>query len=221
MNAGLLAASLRRKISERGVLGSLKLIAERLAPKRDEFDRRYGTDTTRKVDVFALGASPDQLKHATRYEATDGESAARAIRSLPIDPRDYIFVDIGAGKGRVVLVASLFPFKQAIGVELSSKLTRVMRKNFSVFKEPRQKCKNLLAICQDALSFELPNSNLVLFLYNPFDGEVMRAISERVEAFSREHGKKVFVIYRNAQHREAWNFPVLSAERDNVIFESA
>jgi len=45
------------------------------------------------------------------------------------DIRDYAFIDLGCGKGRVTTVASEFPFREVIGVELSTALAATARAN--------------------------------------------------------------------------------------------
>jgi tRNA G46 methylase TrmB len=46
-------------------------------------------------------------------------TARRVLRSLPLrDHSDYTFVDLGSGKGRMLLIASEFPFRRIVGVEM-------------------------------------------------------------------------------------------------------
>ena len=46
-------------------------------------------------------------------------------RALHLDFQDFNFVDIGSGKGRALLLASDYPFREIIGIELSPELDRV------------------------------------------------------------------------------------------------
>lgn len=200
-----IAFGIARKTREVGVIETAKTAARKLLRRDppDAFDLRYGTDTTRKLDVYALGATLDKLEHANRYEAIPAEIAMRSLEAIPFDLSEYTFIDLGAGKGRSVMLASLYPFKRVIGVELSPKLTHVMAQNFELFTDTGQRCKDLKAICADALEFEFPDSNLVLFLFNPFDAEIMQTVVNRLEKFAANH--MVYVIYRNPKQRAAWD----------------
>ena len=39
------------------------------------------------------------------YEAMPAWLVRRTLEALPIDPRDFVFVDLGAGKGRALMIA--------------------------------------------------------------------------------------------------------------------
>src|SRR3712207_1728851 len=88
------------------------------------FDRRYGTDTTRRLAVEAMRDVPIELaRHAVHYEASAIPKFRRAMRvvgavlgaTLP----QYAFVDVGSGKGLVVMLAAWFPFRQVVGIEMT------------------------------------------------------------------------------------------------------
>lgn len=219
-----LAFGLARKTREVGLLETAKIGFRKLLRRDppDPFDVRYGTDTTRKLDVYALGASIDKLEHATRYEAIPAELALKSLQAIDFDLRSYTFIDLGAGKGRSVMLASLFPFKTVMGVELSPKLTRVMANNFRVFTDNEQRCKDLQAVCADALEFQFPDSNLVLFMYNPFDAEIMQAVVSRLEQFATRHS--VYVIYRRPNQRAVLDrspaFSIVSDHGGEVTYVS-
>ncbi len=60
-------------------------------------------------------------------------------------------------------------------------------------------------VCADAVGYELPREPVVIFLYNPFDGAVMRPFVKRVEASLRENGRTIFVFYLNPVEAGAWD----------------
>jgi len=62
----------------------------------------------------------------------------RAIESLDIDLTDYLFVDIGAGKGKLLLLASHLSFSEIIGVEYAPSLHAVAMKNIQQQKIRRE-----------------------------------------------------------------------------------
>ena len=65
-------------------------------------------------------------EHRLGYEGSHWVGVRRALSRLDVT-RDDVFADFGSGKGPAVLVAATFPFRRAIGVEISDDLTRAAR----------------------------------------------------------------------------------------------
>jgi hypothetical protein len=110
---------------------------------------------------------------------------------------DYTFVDLGSGKGRTLLMASDYPFRRIVGVELLSALNRIAQENISKYRADSQQCFDLQTLCADAGEFELPQEPLVLFFFNPFPESVLIRVSERIEASMASAPKSVYILYHN------------------------
>ncbi|HSS98535.1 MAG TPA: hypothetical protein VLK33_15975, partial [Terriglobales bacterium] len=52
------------------------------------------------------------------YQPTESALFHEMLDSLKIDFREFTFIDLGSGKGRTLLMASDYPFRRIIGVEL-------------------------------------------------------------------------------------------------------
>ena len=77
------------------------------------------------LDVVSSAAA----RYAVRYDPSNPEVVRGLISKLQIDYSRFSFIDFGSGKGRVLLVAAGFPFKEVIGVEFSRELHEVALKN--------------------------------------------------------------------------------------------
>jgi len=127
----------------------------------------------------------------------------RALQQTPnsgqrsLDFRDFTFVDLGSGKGRTLLMASDYPFRRIIGVELLPSLHEIAQENFRQYKSESQKCFALESICADATAFPLPEDPLVIFLFNPFPESGMRKLAANLEQTLRENPRPVHVLYHN------------------------
>jgi SAM-dependent methyltransferase len=205
-----------RKIVEIGIRGTLKHIAFKLTQIfrdvwrssvscSDEFDTRYGTDTAKIVGVWALDIPHNKLEHAIRYETLAPDVFSESLGQLQISHQEFIFIDLGSGKGRALLLASRLPFKEIIGVELSSRLDAIAAQNIRLFKDDTQKCRNIKTICKDAMDYHFPDENVVLYLYNPFDEQVMQSVLAKVEEFILRNSREVFVLYHHPLHANVWN----------------
>lgn len=208
-----LAVSLQR----RGVWGTSELIVkniwwflrdhlsarrrQRLRLERD-FDRRYGVETSGIVaEISDLEIPSEAAATANYYEPTPVGALESILRELPVRLEDATFVDIGSGTGRAVFVAMEFPFKQAIGVEISPKLHEIARRNQDNFRSPTQRCKQCQFWLGDATRFEWPSTPLVVYMFNPFGEAPMRAMLESLARWKKTSGHELHVIYLNPVHK--------------------
>ena len=163
------------------------------------FDRFYGTDTSGYVGVEQLPEGTSGACHAMAYAGSQPSVVRAALRCLPA-AKDYSFIDLGCGKGRALLVASELPFKALMGVELNSGLARIAERNATIIKQPEQGQTLVRIIVGDASAFPLPPGNLVLFMYHPFDAELIAKVVANIEAALTAERREIFVIYGNPVH---------------------
>jgi 16S rRNA G966 N2-methylase RsmD len=160
----------------------------------DVFDQEYGVDTGEIVPLYGLTVQSPNIFFGIQYQPSPPDICEAAIKVLPIEPHEFCFVDLGAGKGRVLLIASSFGFKRLIGVEFAEELVKIARKNL-------QSCTGTEIICADAADFEFPDGNLVIYLFNPFERPVMEKVIHRLaKASEAKTERRVFVIYHNPKH---------------------
>src|SRR4051812_48948450 len=160
-----------------------------------EFDEEYGVDTRGYIHPTQLTLNQRNQVHAVSYGASDPQDVRSALASLPIVYENFSFVDFGSGKGRVLLLASEFPFKQVVGVEFSEELHRVAEQNIS--KLPRRKggCEKVESVCVDAVEYALPDDNLVCYFCNPFDEDVMSQVVANIRESLRLSRRDIYVLY--------------------------
>lgn len=117
-----------------------------------------------------------------------------------IDPAQCTFVDLGCGKGRGLIMAMWQPFQEVIGVELFAQHATLAEANVAAYlarPRPRReiKCRNARVECGNALAFEPPDRDLVVFMYRPFKGEVFTGVLDRLHAFHARTGRRVVIAY--------------------------
>jgi SAM-dependent methyltransferase len=180
-----------------------------------EYDWDYRVNTTsgavgwrdRLLGMFHSAYQPTEP--AAFHEMLDGlqQRLQRSPQETPrpghttpgttLKLRDFTFVDLGSGKGRTLLMASDYPFRRIIGVELLPSLHQIAQENVRQYKSASQKCFALESICADATDFPLPEEPLVIFLFNPFPESGMRQVVANLERSLRAHPRPVFVLYHN------------------------
>src|SRR5713101_6823082 len=63
------------------------------------------------------------------YDPAPWRTLSRSLRLASLEAERFTFVDIGCGKGRILLSALALPFRRIVGVEFSPVLCRIAEKN--------------------------------------------------------------------------------------------
>ena len=192
-------------IRRKGLRRSLRYSPHWLCEKYHE--RRLGVDTAGYISLSDLGFG-DREKTCGAYEPIGYHSIFRALKTLDIRPERDVFIDYGSGKGRAVIAAATFPFKRAVGIELSEELTRVARSNVERARR-RLRCSCVEFITADAVTYTPPDDITVVLLYNPFSLELLQTVLEKICASLAVHPRDLHVIFKYPY----WAVDPLSGDR--------
>ncbi|MGA2537888.1 MAG: class I SAM-dependent methyltransferase [Terracidiphilus sp.] len=175
------------------------------------FDMEFGVRTSGLIAGRHLITGHRHDRHATAYFGV-APSVFRSLvkrwrRTRPAAPISATtFVDLGAGMGRAVLLASELGFRMAVGVELHPALLRIARENVRLWRTAGRELAPMRMVGADAADFALPQGPVVVFLFNPFGAAVMRRL---LKAWRRAGaGRNIDLLYVNNE-QEA----VLESER--------
>lgn len=160
------------------------------------FDRRYGIDTNKIVPVEDLNAPSRNLRHAVQYQPTT-PGFRFILDEMSVDWRNFTFVDLGSGKGRVLIEVAAYPFEKIGGAEFSPKLHNIAQKNVRKYQEQTGLGQNIGLRCVDAADFQFGNGDIVLYLYNPFRMNTMVAVVDNLLSSMRRQDRKIVIIYLN------------------------
>jgi SAM-dependent methyltransferase len=135
------------------------------------------------------------------YQPTDSTLFHEMIGALSqqdaFDFHDLTFIDLGSGKGRTLLMASDYPFRRIVGVELLPTLNQAAQENLNKYHSESQKCFAIESICADATEFPFPAEPTLLFLFNPFPESGLRRVIANLEQSLRERPRKIYLLYHN------------------------
>ena len=216
------ARTFERSLKTRGVGGSVRrcaaVVADRLARARseasafvetdaaegDDFDAQYGVDTRGEIAQADLDVAGPNWVHGSAYVPSSVIDFGQVLADLDLDLERTSFVDLGSGKGRVLVMAAALPFQQVVGVEFSASLAETARDNLRRYSGPRA-CTNLSVVTADVTGYALPNGPLVVFMYHPFDETIMARVEQRVSEAARDASRRVVVVYFKPVHREVWD----------------
>jgi predicted RNA methylase len=169
-----------------------------------EFDRKFGVETAGILPIGRMNVSSKNWIYAFRYQPIGKIDFAEILKDLRISYEDFVFIDLGSGKGRAILLAASLPFKKIIGVEFCEELNRIARENINRFPCEARMCGEIELICMDASEFCIPDQPLVLYLYNPFGRPVMARVVENVAESFRKVPRRIIVLYYNPEYSEVW-----------------
>src|SRR5437868_4038548 len=134
------------------------------------FDRRHGTDTAAEIGLTETGVASDQARQGNGvYRPLWEGTFHRALRAVGVPFDGYSFVDLGCGKGKLLMLAADYPFIRIVGVEYSPGLQAIALRNLERFRSPAQKCHRLEAVLGDARRYRLPAGPVVALIFNSFD----------------------------------------------------
>ena len=166
------------------------------------FDAAFGTQTRGEIPLPAVAVPREQAARANGvYRATPDPLFFAAMRAVAVQPADYAFVDFGSGAGKALMLAAAYGFRDVRGVELSPVLHERALGNLETARS-----RGLLgaaevrSFCGDAASFDVPESPLVCFFFNPFCTEVWHAVLERLSASYRARPRPIHIAYVNIRH---------------------
>ncbi len=196
------------KIKHEGVLTTYKIIKDNLIEKYWEFenytfDTVNGVDTGGQIDNENLDIQSTSTKYGVRYEPTTLNTFKSIISNIQ-ELEKFTFVDFGSGKGRVLLLASRYNFKEIIGVEYSESLYKLSLNNINNYK--KKVCQNIQIINCDATEYKIPSGNCILYFYQPFVGEVMLCVLMSIKNSFIANKRKIYLIFLHPHATLQTNF---------------
>jgi len=180
------------------------------------YDRQRGIDTAGYIEPSRLGISADAIRTSLQYDPTPPTIAEFLIQKIAPRARGFTFVDIGSGKGRVMLIAARFPFQKVVGFEHSKMLNDIAAENIAHSAGPNSGLAPMELATGDATKLPLPDGPLVLFLYNPFGPEAVRDFAASVGSSYLHAPRKIFCIYYNPAHPEEFETTGIFTSRQLV-----
>ena len=186
-----------------------------------------GTETGALIPGEDLATGHRNDRYITAYHGTAPSLFRKLMarwQTLAEHPgEETVFVDVGAGKGRAMLLAAEFPFRRIVGVELHPQLAAVARENLrcwahreegslsakstdterwgnrTLARSPTGAPMRLMEA--DAMQLRFPTGPVCLFLFNPFEIVLMdRFLARLVKQFAGREG--LDLLYVNDEQRD-------------------
>ena len=147
------------------------------------FDRKLGVETGGWIEPADLTVPAGDVAEGFTYGGTQARLVRWCFSPLPPSRGSFTFVDMGSGKGRVLLYAAQAGFRRCLGVEFAEELHVVALANAEIAKESGLTIEPVLG---DAAKFEFPEEPIVVYFNNPFSERVMEQVIANLRYILRE-----------------------------------
>jgi len=191
------------------------------------FDLRHGTDTAGEVQLVATGVSADAAWAGNEVYRPLWEGLFRRILRAfaPLSLDRYHFVDLGSGKGKLLLLASGYPFRTVTGVEYSPGLHATAQRNIAIFTAAQTREMQIESCLADATCFEVPDGPCIAFVFNSFRETIMEQVMAQMGRQAATRTEPLFLVYVNVRNvRECpvavagtLDLPVIVRRRQYVV----
>lgn len=185
---------LRRTIRTKGLRRVILVLWQ--AAVDSTWDWMHGTETLRRIRPAQLETDSENKALATDYGATRAGPLVRLLKRLKL-PRDAGFVDLGCGKGRVLLIAGEHGFRRVVGVDFSEPLCAIARSNIERYRQRRDLASEILVVHSDVTQYSPRNDDSIFFLYDPFHASILKRVLDGLRESLARCPRKIWFIYNS------------------------
>lgn len=137
----------------------------------------------------AISQEPGEALHPTPAHVFEW-----AMEAVPEPLDHFTFVDLGAGRGRTLLLAAGHGFDKVIGIESAEALHDDCQMNIAQYPRSRMKCRDVECIHADVMAAPLPDGETVYYLFQPFEERTLRIVVERIVASYKRNPRRLYFV---------------------------
>jgi SAM-dependent methyltransferase len=164
------------------------------------YDSKYRIKTKGLVRLDDLEITSDNKTRNTGFRPTRARPLKKLLNSLDF-PRNSVFVDLGCGKGRALVIAAEYGFKRVVGVEFSSVLCKEAKRNISTYLKNQGVDVDIEIIESDVCDYEIKDDENIFYLFDPFDDVVLNRVLKNLDLSIEKKKRKIWLIYNNPNFR--------------------
>ena len=163
---------------------------------------KYNINTIKRVNLGDLTIAEGDKTKSSRYEALNYYILETLLDNFcKLFPNEKNLVDVGSGKGRILVAAAHYGFTNITGIDFAKELCETAKKNIDKIKG-NYPGTTFTIYCRDILNYTVNANDRVFFLFNPFNEEILEEFLINVEHSVNEYPRPVYFIYANPKHAE-------------------
>lgn len=162
---------------------------------------KYGSNTFVPVELKNLTITNGERKKASRYEAVSFYMLEKLLSAFQKVSALTSIVDLGSGKGRVLMVAPHFGFTDITGIDFAKELCLQANMNM---REKEKEFPNIRwrVINENVENYDIGGSDSVFFMFNPFTEVVLKGFLEKLDRSCHEFPRRIYFLYASPQHQQ-------------------
>jgi tRNA1(Val) A37 N6-methylase TrmN6 len=162
---------------------------------------KYGSGTFGAVDLKKLTIVNGEVQKSSRYEPVSFYMLEKLFDAFKKISNKTSIIDLGCGKGRMMMVAPHFGFTNIIGIDFAKELCQQAIINMKK-KEQQFPGIDWQVINENVEQHEISSNDSVFFMFNPFNEDVFMKFLKRLEASCSRFPRQVYFLYASPQHQE-------------------
>jgi hypothetical protein len=162
---------------------------------------KYGPNTFAPVDLKNLTITNGDAKKASRYEAVSFYMLEQLFTAFRKISNQNSIIDLGCGKGRMMMVAPHFGFVDIKGIDFAKELCAQAIENMKTIEKkfPQISWK---VLNQNVEDYEIDASDSVFFMFNPFKSLVLKKFIKKLDHSCNHFPRTTYFIYASPQDQQ-------------------
>jgi len=162
---------------------------------------KYGTNTFIAVELEDLTITHGDRKKASRYEAVSFYMLEKLLGAFQKISGLTSVIDLGSGKGRVLMVAPHFGFTDVTGIDFAKELCEQAIANMKG-KEKYFPGIKWRVINENVEDYDIGSQDCVFFMFNPFTEIVLKRFLEKLDQSCHEFPRSIYFLYASPQYQQ-------------------
>jgi SAM-dependent methyltransferase len=162
---------------------------------------KYGTNTFIPIELKDLTITNGDRKKASRYEAVSFYMLEKLLSAFQKVSGLTSIIDLGSGKGRVLMVAPHFGFTHITGIDFAKELCEQAIANMKE-KETHFPGIKWKVINENVENYDIGNQDSVFFMFNPFTEDVLKSFLEKLDNSCHEFPRSIYFLYASPQYQQ-------------------
>lgn len=164
-------------------------------------EKKYKLNTIELDRLKTITVKGDNLNHASIYQACNYFILEKGFDYLKSINENKNITDFGCGKGRAMIVAAHYGFKNITGIEFAKALCNAAEQNIKSIEQHYPSLKFNI-VCDDVVDYCIGKDQTVFFFFNPFDEVIMLKVAKNLLASLKENDRKIYIMYANPIHKK-------------------
>ncbi len=161
----------------------------------------YGNNTFLPADLENLTIANGDKEKASRYEAVSFYMLEKLLNAFKKVSALTSIIDLGCGKGRVMMAAPHFGFTDITGIDFAKELCEQAIANMNEKKThfPAIKWR---VINENVENYEIGKQDSVFFMFNPFTEDILKRFLEKIDRSCHQFPRSIYFLYANPQYQK-------------------